>query len=345
MRNSPSTARPEFIDNEALHTIRRNADWQKAFIALGLERIPGKSKANDWWAKSPFNPDERTASFHMSSDRDGSGRWYCHSTGQGGGLLDLVQQLQGCNIYEAGRWLVDQHCSHCEGSPALPRAMNSQVEAVVARGEEEVSPEPPQNEPLRQSLVPLLGEQGSHPEFQRRGLSAATCAYLGCGYLPKESKSSLKGRIVFQVRGIEQTENGFQPTILTHIGRATTPAQTENAGKWMFYKGFHKTVELYNLDQALLDPEAVAQAQSTGKLLLVEGPFDVAQCVEAGIKNVVASFGSDLNERQIPRLQLLQEQIGFDEILVWYDRDKAGGKGQQTAYQLSLIHISEPTRR
>ena len=237
-----------------------------------------------------------------------------------------------------GRWLLDHQCSHRRESPAPAeiehaRPVGEKVGNQIARSEKERSPGPPENKPIRQSLLPLLTQKGSHPDFQRRGVSAATCDYLGCGYLPETSKSSLKKRLVFQVRGLAPDGDDFKPVILTHIGRAVTSAQSEADGKWMFYKGFHKTRELYNIDQALLDPEAADQIRSTGRLLMVEGPFDVAQCVEAGIKNVVASFGSKLNPHQLPHLDILRKQLGLAEVMVWYDRDSAGIAGQSDAYE------------
>lgn len=119
--------------------------------------------------------------------------------------------------------------------------------------------------------------------------------------------------------------------ILTHMGRATTPEQIEEVGKWTYYKGFRKSLELYNIDQVRLDPEAQAQVEETGRLILVEGCFDVAKCVEAGVKNVLASFGTTLNGAQIAKLHLLKEIMGAQEILVWFDRDKPGTMAQAQA--------------
>ena len=186
------------------------------------------------------------------------------------------------------------------------------------------------NQPVRQSLLPLLVDQGTHPSFAERGLSAKTCQYLGCGFLPADHKSSLRGRIVFQVRSLDDLEAVQpKPTVLTHIGRATTEEQTSEVGKWTYYKGFRKSLELYNVDQLRLDPDAVFQVQATGKILLVEGCFDVAKCVEAGIKNVVASFGTNLSQTQIDKLHLLKEVMNAQEIIIWFDRDKAGSQAQE----------------
>lgn len=337
-KHSTSPERP-FINRYTLNEIRQTADWQRAFLSLGLTRDERQSKPDDWWAKSPFNPDEKTASFHMNVDPRGGGRWYCHSTGQGGGLLDLVQALHGGNIFEAGRWLVEEGCCplpRVYDGQDIGRTIASRPEGQNAGGEEKrkiaEAEEPAQNAPIRQSLVPLLTELGTHPGFATRGISEATCRYLGCGFLPADNKSSLRGRLVFQVRSVNDIE-AVEPksVILSHMGRATTPAQVEEVGKWTYYKGFKKSLELYNIDQVRLDPEAQAQVEETGRLILVEGCFDVAKCVEAGVKNVMASFGASLNPAQIIKLHLLKEIVGANEILVWFDRDKPGTTAQAQA--------------
>lgn len=325
-----------FINRETLNEIRQTTDWQKTFLSLGLIRDERQSRPDDWWAKSPFSPDEKTASFHVNGDPQGGGRWYCHSTGQGGGLLDLVQALHGGNIFEAGRWLVDQGCCpsprvYLEGG--VDAQQTKATEEQKPSGEEKKKPEPlepAKNEPIRQSLLPMLTELGTHPGFADRGISEATCRYLGCGYLPDSHKSSLRGRLVFQVRSVDDLEAvAPKPVILSHMGRATTPGQVEQLGKWTHYKGFRKSLELYNIDQVRLDPEALQQVRETGRLILVEGCFDVAKCIEAGIKNVLASFGTAVSRTQIDKLHLLKEVLGAKEILVWFDRD-APGAGAQT---------------
>jgi hypothetical protein len=175
-----------------------------------------------------------------------------------------------------------------------------------------------------------------HQEFTRRGISRATCEALGCGYLPEEgSKSPLRGRIVFQVRGVRADgEEGLRPVILTHIGRAVTAEEAERYGKWRAYEGFQKSLELYHLDGALLDEEAVRQAKATGRVLVTEGCFDVAKLWDAEIRNAVATFGSRLYPGQLPRLDLIAERTGVQRFLLFYDRDRAGREGMERALEL-----------
>jgi DNA primase len=316
MRETP----PPFLTADDLQEIRRQTDWPGLLQALGIRLDPRRSKPGDLWAHSPFSED-RKASFHVTDKG-----WYCFSTAQGGGALELVQQTQGLTCYAAARWLLDNGLSSASPASAGP--------AVPAK---EAAPAPEPYRPIRQDLLPRLTPE--HPELFRRGISPATCAYLGCGYLPEGGRSPLSGRIVFQVRGVQaQAEGGLEPVILTHVGRALSEEQEEADGKWHHYKGFLKTLELYNIDKLLLDPEAVAQARATGHILLVEGCFDVAKLVEAGILNAGACFGSHLDESQLPRLQQVAAGTGVGHFRVWFDRDAAGRRAQEQA--LALINGS-----
>jgi DNA primase len=177
----------------------------------------------------------------------------------------------------------------------------------------------------------------------RRGISAATCQYLGCGFLPPrangESRSPLHSRLVFQIRGIKENGHGLQPIILSHTGRALTPEQENSDGKYWSYP-FRKGLEIYNQDQLLLDPEAGRQINTFG-LVLVEGFFDVAKLVESGCRNVGALMGAHISAEQIERLAWIRSQIGFPRIVLFLDRDEAGQKGVCRAFELLRQHDFE----
>lgn len=332
---------PKVINNRLLQKIRKAYDWRKLFLALDLVRDEQRSKPDDWWTWSPFAT-EKTASFHMNSNG-----WYCHSTAQGGGPIELVQKLleyrtgQPLNCYEAGRWLLEHKVSEIEKEDTSPSNTKSAVlknrkkntvqeQDPGSKGEERLNVSSP-NEPIRQDLVPKLSVE--HPELTNRGISPSTCVYLGCGFL-KSARGTINNRIVFQVRGVQEHSGKLRSVILTHIGRATSWVQEQREGKWHHFARFHKTAELYNIDKVLLDKKAIAQVQQTGWIILVEGCFDVAKCVEGGIFNVIATFGAYLAEEQIPRLKFIAERLGITTFLVWYDRDAAGRDHQARAISL-----------
>lgn len=324
--------RPGFINNAALREISQNADWKKVFLALGLERDPKKSRENDWWCCSPFS-NEKTPSFHINSKG-----WYCHSSRTGGGVIQLIQavmQLRGQPItcYEAGQWLLDTNCSLSNDSPTP----STQIRKAK---ENSPSSEKKKNSSVL-SLLPYLRKE--HPEFDRRGISKATLDYLGAGYLPF-GKGAMDKRLVFQIRGVEKDARGnLKPVVLSHLGRSTTQDQQETNGKWWHYAGFHKSLEIYNIDKVLLDEKARAQTKESGQIILVEGCFDVAKLVESNIYNAVATFGACLYESQLPRLKFLADELGIKKLMVWYDRDKAGIEGQKAALELLKAHGYQST--
>jgi 5S rRNA maturation endonuclease (ribonuclease M5) len=174
----------------------------------------------------------------------------------------------------------------------------------------------------------------------RRGISAATCRYLGCGFLPPRanggSGSPLHSRLVFQVRGVKENGQGLQPIILSHTGRALMPEQEDSEGKYWSYP-FRKGLEIYNQDRLLLDPEAGRQVSTFG-LVLVEGYFDVAKLVEAGCRNVGALMGAHISREQIERLAWIRSRIGFSRIVLFLDRDEAGQTGAGQAAELLRQH-------
>jgi hypothetical protein len=195
---------------------------------------------------------------------------------------------------------------------------------------------PKENRPIRQDLRPLLAPD--HPEFARRGLARELLKSLGIGYLDRPAREGradlLNQRLVFQVRGVRPGKDGaLRPVILTHMGRATTAEQEAEHGKWWVYSGFRKSLELYNIDTALLDEAARQQATGTGHVLVVEGAFDVAKLCAAGIRNVVATFGAHLSEEQLPLFDRLADQLGIERFLVFYDRDQAGADPEKQGFE------------
>jgi len=317
------------IDQNKLRTIRDSTDWQKLFLALGLVADPKKSKPNEWWCLSPFT-DEKTASFHISEKG-----WYCWSSKKGGGPLEAIQKILAVrgtrlNIYQCGAWAIHNKVSYLGEAPKNEDISNSPAKFV------ERSEEPQFNTPLPddQDLSPYLGL--THHEFTKRGISKETCKYLDCGYLA-ENKSrthQLRNRIIFQVWGVKPDEDYLETVLLGQTGRATSTQDTEKYGKWRNLEGFKKSLELYNINNLLTSPQAVHQAKHEGKVWIVEGCFDVAKMIEAGIKNVVATFGSDLSSRQVDRFKLISEQLGIKKFSVWYDRDQSGETGKTRAIDL-----------
>lgn len=311
---------------EHLDEIRASVHWQDMFAGLGLRKAESKSKPNDWWALSPFH-DEKTPSFHMGP----GGLWYDFSIGEGGGALELIQKLEGCNCFEAGRFLLDRGWAFCSAERSQAKAAHHKtrlrVQQTIDPAESQSSQEETyENQPIRQDLIKLCT---SHEMLETRGIGEETCQLLGIGYLP-QGRSPLKDRIVFQVADARITKKSHKKTrvILSHIGRAVKDGQDP---KYLFYEGFHKSVELYAQETLWLHEDAGAQARECGHITLTEGPFDVARAFDAGLRNVVGSFGASLSRAQAFKLKEFADHCNVTRVIVVFDRDEAGQRGADKA--------------
>lgn len=335
-----------YLDKEKLKEVKFNTNWQETFNSLGLKKDNRKSKKFDWWCKSPFT-NEKTPSFHVNARG-----FKCFSSGKSGDIIELVKEvLKLTDSFSAARWLLKNGLSHIAGlsssvkNPSYEKNNLTFNSRKQVKNREKKKKESLENPPVTKSLIPYL--ISDHREFLARGLTSSTCSYLGCGYLPPQKtqkNSKMRGKVVFQVRGVRRNEAGdLKPVILTHLARTLDAAELELGEKWRAYKGFLKKIELYNIDRILLDPVAIKQAKETGHIIIVEGCFDVAKLVEANIKNVVSCFGSFIFKEQIKRFQLISETLGINKFLIFFDRDEAGKNGSEkgkTLFEKSGFNVS-----
>ena len=311
-----------------LPQIWEQASWHEVIKVFGLEVDPKRSRRdNEIWIKSPFTHEEK-ASMHVSLSEN---IFKDFSSGKGGGIMQfcremLYQKGREMTMFEVARWMVSEGISSANHS-----AMVGQSKQITKTGT---------NPAIKIDLRRYL--RTDHPELGRRGISNATCRYLGCGFLPQRSAkkgSPLNSRLVFQVRGIKENGHGPQPIIVSHTGRALSLEQENRIGKYWSYP-FKKGFEIYNQDHILLDEEACRQTNMFG-LILTEGFFDVAKLVEAGCRNAVALMGSTISVEQIERLLWIHTRVQFPRIVLFLDRDSAGKNATlQVREQLSRHGLS-----
>jgi len=326
-----SSSQSPVISREAFSQIWQQASWLKVIEVFGLVvDDQRRSRDDEIWVISPFTAESR-ASLHLSLSAN---VYKDFSSGQGGGIMQFCREMwrrQGreLSMFEVAQWMLAAGISvaHTDAKRQIRQAGPPAASQV--------------NRAIEVDLRPFL--RSDHPEWERRGISAQTCRYLGCGFLPPRpganGTSPLNARLVFQIRGLRETAAGVQPIILSHSGRALSPEQADRAGKYWSYP-FRKSLEIYNQDNLLLDEEARRQAHAFG-LVLVEGFFDVAKLVEAGCRNVGAVMGAQIAAGQIDRLVWLRSRIGFPRLVLFLDRDQAGRDGARQAAQRLRPHDFE----
>ena len=329
------TAQPRRINRQQFREVWQQASWRKVIEVFQLTvDHQRRSRDDEIWLRSPFTQEQR-ASMHVSLSAN---IYKDFSSGKGGGIIQfcremLLQQGRAMSMFEAAEWMLAQGI--CRVMPRTSASPDPNVQTgQVSRPTDTASTNRAVEIDLRRYL------RCDHPELTRRGISAATCRYLGCGFLPPRanggSSSPLHSRLVFQIRGVKENGHGLQPIILSHTGRALTPEQENSDGKYWGYP-FRKGLEIYNQDQLLLDPEAGRQASAFG-LILVEGFFDAAKLVEAGCRNVGALMGAHISAEQIERLAWIRSRIRFSRIVLFLDRDEAGRKGTCRALEMLRQH-------
>jgi 5S rRNA maturation endonuclease (ribonuclease M5) len=331
------TAAP-VIDRQLLRQVWQQASWLRVIEVFQLSVDDRRRRRDDEiWLKSPFTQ-EQQASLHVSLSAN---VYKDFSSGKGGGIIQfcrdmLRQQNREMGMFEVAAWMVEKGISTTiQQAPSAPdpKRQSSPDSRPVCSN--------PANRAIEVDLRRYL--RSDHPELKRRGISAATCRYLGCGFLPPRANgkpgSPLQSRLVFQIRGVRENGHGLEPIILSHSGRALAPEQQDQDGKYWSYP-FRKGQEIYNQDQLLLDEEAGRQARAFG-LVLVEGFFDVAKLVEAGCRNVCALMGAHITAEQIERLTWIRSRIGFARIVLFLDRDNAGRNGAIQAFERLRQHNFE----
>jgi DNA primase len=330
------------ISRDQISQVWKQASWLRVIETFQLA-VDNKRRSRDdeIWLKSPFTREEK-ASMHVSLSEN---IFKDFSSGKGGGIIQFCREmlrLQGrdMTMFQVAQWMVDVGISRINhpGSPSQSGEQNKERENRQITAKAGSAPSKNTNPAIEIDLRPYL--RPDHPDLHRRGISASTCRYLGCGFLPQRARtkaaSPLNSRLVFQIRGVRENSPHLEPVILSHTGRALNSEQEDSHGKYWSYP-FRKGLEIYNQDQLLLDQEARDQANKFG-LILVEGFFDVAKLVEAGCRNVGALMGAAISPEQIERLAWIRTRVCFPHILLFLDRDQAGRDGLRKVQQRLRRH-------
>lgn len=157
--------------------------------------------------------------------------------------------------------------------------------------------------------------------LRERKISLAVARVLEVGYFDLSQNSGYYDRMVFPVRSLFGEFVTFQ-------GRAMY--DWENSKTWdgqpdrKYYhgSGSWKPLNLHGLNY---NAELIIKM---GFVVIVEGPFDVAALLEAGIP-AAAVLGARLSEFHCWLLRQLT-----DTVYIWLDGDAAGQKGAAYAKQL-----------
>jgi DNA primase len=261
-------------------------------------------------------------SFTATLDKGIGGAWACQSQScikargrVGGNVLDFVAAKENCSVRDAAIKLQSIFLVPAAGPPdtstrrePAPQRISSAPEAEekLVSGKNDGGGESEPNKPLTFTLQKI---DYAHPYLAERGITEETARNFGVGFFP--GKGSMSGRVVIPIH------NG-KGELVAYAGRSIDGTEP----RYKFPVGFHKSLELFNLDRV----------RDQTSVVVVEGFFDCMKVSQAGYP-CVALMGCSMSRAQG---KLLAEHFG--QVVLMLDGDEAGrGAAEESSDRLQRV--------
>ena len=300
---------------------------QADIVQVIQDVVPLKKAGSSYKGLCPFHS-EKTPSFHVNRDK---GFFHCFGCATGGDVVKFVELYDKLSFPEAVRALAQRFGLTVPESddPERDRQLGTEREALLKLHE------------LTQAYFrdQLNQERGApaRAHLHRRDIRPATIDQLGLGFAPPQRNALtrylldagqprdllLKSGLVVQREG-GQTIDRFRNRLMIPISRDTGSivafgGRALAADQQPKYVNSPETV-LYTKGRTLYGLHLTKQdVRRLGYAVVVEGYFDFAQTLQAGVKPVVATCGTALTDRQARLLKRF-----CDKTLLSFDPDAAG---------------------
>ena len=307
-----------FIDD-----LKAHAD----IVQVVQDVVPLKKAGSTYKGLCPFH-NEKTPSFHVNQEK---GFFHCFGCGTGGDVVKFVELHEKLAFPEAVRMLAQRF------GVEVPESGDRERDAAAdARREALLKAHSLAADFFRRQLAEPAG-RGARTHLEARGIRPETIERLGLGYAPSQRDSLRRhlvdggqpldlllesglvaerdgGRVVDRFRnrlmipicrdsgsvvafGGRALETGRQPK---YINSPESPLYTKSRTLY----GLHLTK---------------AAIRRLGYAVMVEGYFDFAQVVQAGVQPVVAACGTAVTPQQARLLSRFASKV-----IVSFDPDTAG---------------------
>ena len=311
---------------------------QADIVQVVQDHVPLKKAGNSYKGLCPFHS-EKTPSFHVHRDK---GFFHCFGCGVGGDVLKFVELQEKLGFQDAVRQLAGRF------SVQVPEPDTERDAAADAEREAQLGVHEAAAEFFRSCLAETIGRT-AREHLDARDVTRETTELLGLGFAPP-TRDSLIAHL--RARGysdqlllrsglavardgrplVDRFRNRLVIPIARDTGsiiafgaRALKPEQQPkylNSPETAIYS---KARTLYGLH---LSKSALRKA---GYAVLVEGYFDLAQAVQAGVTPVVASCGTAVNEHQVKLLKRFTSKV-----ILSFDPDPAGAGASARSGELLL---------
>ena len=309
---------PEFVED-----LKANAD----IVQVIQDTVPLKKAGSGYKGLCPFHT-EKTPSFNVNRDK---GFFHCFGCGTGGDVVKFVELQEKLSFPEAVHQLAQRF------GLQLPESDDPEQHAVkTAEREGLLNLHILAGAYFRKHLAGPAGSR-ARAHLSTRGVRVETIERLGLGYAPSDReglkrklldagqplKLLLASGLVIQRDGghvVDRFRNRLMipicrdsGSIIAFGGRALETGQQPKYVNSPETSLYTKGKTLYGLHLSK------TEIRRLGYAVMVEGYFDFAQALQAGVKNPVASCGTALTARQAKLLRRFASKV-----IVSFDTDPAG---------------------
>ncbi|HDE6999829.1 TPA: DNA primase [Staphylococcus aureus] len=315
------------IDQSIINEIKDKTD----ILDLVSEYVKLEKRGRNYIGLCPFH-DEKTPSFTVSEDKQ-----ICHCFGckKGGNVFQFTQEIKDISFVEAVKELGDR----------VNVAVD--IEATQSNSNVQIASDDLQMIEMHEliqefyyyALTKTVEGEQALTYLQERGFTDALIKERGIGFAPDSShfchdflqKKGYDIELAYEAGLLSRNEENFsyydrfrnrimfplknaQGRIVGYSGRTYTGQEPKylNSPETPI---FQKRKLLYNLD------EARKSIRKLDEIVLLEGFMDVIKSDTAGLKNVVATMGTQLSDEHITFIRKLTSNI-----TLMFDGDFAGSE-------------------
>ena len=305
---------------------------QADIVQVVQDSVPLKKAGTSYKGLCPFHT-EKTPSFHVNSDK---GFFHCFGCGTGGDVVKFLELQEKLSFPEAVRYLANRFGVQVPESDDQERdsAAEARREALLKLHELAAAY-------FREQLDTQSGERARHA-LEQREIRSETIARLGLGYAPSQREGLTRrlldaghtkdllvasGLVVERDGGqiIDRFRNRLMIPICRDSGSVVAfgGRALENEQKPKYVNS--PETDLYIKGRTLYGLHLTkTEIRCLGYAVMVEGYFDFAQALQAGVTSVVATCGTALTDRQMRLLKRFTSKV-----ILSFDPD-AAGKGAST---------------
>lgn len=319
-------------------------------VELVGESIPLRKTGRTFKAPCPFHT-ERTPSFIVNPDRQ---TWHCFGAcAEGGDIFSWVMKREGLEFREALRMLADRAGVSLTPLDARADERSRQLERLQSANETAAT--------FFQAQLRTPEGAAASTYLDERGLTKQIVEDFGVGYAPDSADAlqgflSARGFSADELRSAGLLHEATRGLVDRFRNRIIYPIR-DNRGHGVGFGGralgdalpkylntaqtplFDKSALLYGLDRSH------DSIRLEDRVIIVEGYMDVIAAHQHGQRNVVASMGTALTEKQVALIKPITHNI-----LLALDADAAGAaatvRGIDTTRQaMGSVSVPVPDAR